>query len=174
MALVGLAPHLVPNQRRESVSMPTSPLVLLRTAVEAQIETAAGIAIEPRYVPHFDADEIREPKWVLLLGADDLELSGRELARGELAVDIGLQAAVPKKTNREDELITAAWCDARVNDLETIKALYSPGGDLYEAKPIDGATFRRWVNTPVYLPDLLFDNKIFTGVIRLVFSYERN
>ena len=153
------------------------PIVALSIATHAAVQTALSLTIERQYSPYFDAEDVPDSeggKWIQLLASDESGFQGRGLAESELSVDFAYQRALPDKVNRGDAAIPTSWCDARVNELGLLKDLFRPGGDLRDFAPIAGATFKRYQNNPVYVPELLIENAIFTGVVRLIYDYEAN
>lgn len=149
------------------------PSIELRDAIKAAVDSALSITLEKRYAPYLDPGQLATGKWLIVLATDETSEERRSLAENELAVDLAWQIAVPEIANRTDEFLDSDWCDAQVELLGTLKALFRPGGSLRDTRLAD-CDFRRYVNSPIYRPDLLLEHGIFTGVVRLVYSHELN
>lgn len=149
-------------------------LVQLRTAVATAISAALEISIEEVHIPHFDANDVQEETWIAAVGSDELSANRRTIAENELAIDIALQHAHPKRAQRDDPEFDTNWIDGRINRLGDVKDLFKPGGALRDQVLIGSAEFQRYENSPVFVDDLLFENRIFTGVVRLIYTHESN
>lgn len=162
--------------------MATEPILQLRDALVGRLNTeltaaiGSSVVVEKRYAPYLDPNELAEPKWMALLKSDEIDRQLRGLAPGEMEIDIGFQVALPKIADRNDEYIDVAKCDMWVEMVGKLKALFrpaQPAGKL-RGERIAGAEFRRYLNSPIYRPDLLVANGIFTSVVTLVYYFEHN
>lgn len=157
----------------------TEPILLLSATLATRLSTELSIAIgspvtvERRYAPYWKAADLIAPKWVTLLREDSIERQLRNLAPGELSIDVALQAALPEIAGRDDEFIDVDACDAFVEMVGKLKSLYRPGGVMRD-ETVAGAEFRSYKNAPIYRPDLLVANGIFTSVVSLVYYFEHN
>jgi hypothetical protein len=162
--------------------MATEPILQLRDALVGRLNTeltaaiGSSVVVEKRYAPYLDPAELQTPKWLALLKSDEITSQLRGLAQGEMEIDIGFQAALPPIAVRDDDYINSDTCDAWVEMVGKLKALFrpaQPAGKL-RSERIAGAEFRRYFNNPVYRPDLLIANGIFTSVVTLVYYFEHN
>lgn len=151
----------------------SEPIIALSTALAPALTTALGVTVERRYAPYMDAKQLRTPRWILAIGGDDTDNPRRHLVDGELAIDVALQAAHPDRETRDEQSISTDWCDARVADLGRLKDLFRPGGSMRDQRPAN-CDFRRYENTPLYRPDLLLENSLFVGVVRLIYHFEHS
>jgi hypothetical protein len=162
--------------------MATEPILQLRDGLVGRLSTELSAAIgstvtvEPRYVPYLDPNELETPRWILVMNADSIERQGRGLAPGEMAIDVGFQAALPPKTDRTADFFKTETLDGWVEQVGKLKALYrpkQPAGKLRD-EVIAGAEFRRYTNAPLYRQEMLVAHGIFISVVSLVYYYEHN
>ena len=162
--------------------MATEPILQLRDALVGRLNTelsaaiGSSVVVEKRYAPYLDPSQLESPKWIAVLKSDTIDRQLRGLAPGEMEIDIALQVALPEIAARNDDYIDVAKCDEWVEMVGKLKALYrpaQPGGKL-RSERIAGAEFRRFLNNPIYRPDLLVANGIFTSVVTLVYYFEHN
>jgi hypothetical protein len=92
-----------------------------------------------------------------------LDRAGREIRTYEL--DVGIQKLVGTGTITNEELNEA--CDPLLNLAEEIASLFV--GIRYETVPPSRCSSSK--NQPIYAPDHLNENRIFTSVVRLTFKY---
>ena len=159
--------------------MATEPILQLRDALVGRLSTelsaaiGSAVVVESRYVPYLDPKDLQTPRWIAVLNADSIEAQLRGLAPGELTIDIGLQAALPPKNERNADYFKTETLDAWVEQVGKLKALYRPGGIL-RGERIAGAEFRRYTNAPLYRQESLVANGIFISVVTLVYYFEHN
>ena len=162
--------------------MATEPILQLRDALIARLNTeltaaiGSAVVVEPRYVPYLEPSDLATPRWIAVLNADSIESQLRGLAPGELAIDIGFQAALPPKAQRTADFFKTETLDAWVERVGKLKALYrpdQPAGKL-RGERIAGAEFRRYTNAPLFRQDALVANGIFISVVTLVYYFEHN
>ena len=146
-------------------------VVQLRNAVASALGAALSITIETRAVPYLDAKELESAKYIAIVGNDDLTKQTTTLAERELAVDIALQQRHPKHTDRSGAEIDLVWVDSCIEKLDELKAEFLPGGTMVETLPISGASFRRYEHSPLFNPEMLYEQRIFTGVVRLIYNH---
>lgn len=151
----------------------SEPVIELSKALALALTTALATPVERRYAPYMDPEQLRTPRWILAVGGDDTDNPRRHLVDGELTIDIALQAAHPDRETRDEANIDTDWCDARVEDLGRFKDLFRPGGSMRDQR-LANCDFRRYENTPLYRPDLLLENLLFVGVVRLIYHFEHN
>ncbi len=83
-----------------------------------------------------------------------------------------MQQALPDVDTKGEEFIEQTdWLDERIDEVETIKALWRPGGQLRN-KSIAGCEWKSMTNDPVYMGEMLLDHAIFTSMIELVYEFE--
>lgn len=151
-----------------------APITTLAIALAAQLSTALGVTVERRYAPYLDAAQLVTAKWILLAAGDERVTPGRGVEVDELTVHVALQIAMPDVDDRDDEYLdNLPFLDEQMNAVEQLKALYRPGGAL-RSVDVAGCEFRRLRNTPIYRPELLLDDGIFTSVVELVYSFDAN
>lgn len=149
-----------------------APIKVLAIALLAELNTATGKTFTRRYAPYYDAAELAEPKYFLITTRERNNVAARSVERSDLTVLIGFQQALPDAEDKDDDFLeNTDWLDARMDEVETIKGLFRPGGALRN-KSIGGCEFKTMTNDPVYMPDLLLDNAIFTSMIELVYEFE--
>ena len=151
----------------------SEPIIQLADALTTELSTQLAVTVARRYSPYMKTAELVEPKWLLVIAGDDTDSAKRNIVDAELAIDVCLQAAHPDRTDRDDEAIDVDWCDQCVADLGRLKDLFRPGGALRNAR-IANCDFRRYENSPIFRPDLLLEYGIFTGVVRLIYTFEHN
>lgn len=147
----------------------TAQVVTLATALITELATAGKTATR-RYVPFFEANEVADGKWFVMAATEEVQKK-RAIDLETHAVDVAYQRALPgSQAGAENPLENNTFLDACMAEVETVKALFREGGSL-SAKDIGS---KKWVvvrmsNSPIYRPDLLLENQIFTSVIRLEF-----
>lgn len=151
-----------------------APITTFAIALAAQLSASLGVTVERRYAPYFDAADVETAKWVLLAAGDEHANPGRKVDVDELTAHVALQIALPDRELKDDEwLNNVDFLDAQMDAVETLKALYRPGGALREVD-VGGCEFRRMKNTPIYRPEMLLEHGIFTSVVELVYSFDAN
>jgi hypothetical protein len=147
----------------------------LRTRLSAELSFFLGTVttVERRYAPYLTAEELEVPKWILMAKDEEVARQARGLAPGELSIDVAYQAALPPLSDREGIFIDTPTIDAMVEKVGKLKDLFRPGGSLRDERLAD-SEFRRYTNSPIYRPDLLVANGIFTSVVTLVYFHEFN
>lgn len=144
-------------------------IVALADALITEFATA-GKTFTRRYIPFFDAKSVENGKWFVVAAAEEVTKK-RATDSVVHGVDIAYQKALPaSQAGAENPLENNTFIDACMTEVESVKALFREGGSLND-KDI-GA--KKWVvlrmtNNPIYRPDLLLENQIFTSVIRLEF-----
>lgn len=147
------------------------PAIEVAKALGPAIETALSITIERRYSPYFNREDVKNGKYLIIASGED-RAAKRGIDLLELTVDVGYQVALPAPTEAyPDPANNLPWSDAELEKLQSIKELFEDGGELRDAE-FAGATFLRMTNTPLFRPDLMRDNEIFTSVIRFEFRTE--
>ncbi|QDV26934.1 hypothetical protein [Aureliella helgolandensis] len=150
--------------------MPT-PIQELTIALQSAIAAELSIVIERRKIAYFTPGEVREGKYIIVgIGEDTNAKRGIDLL--DLQVDLGYQIALPEPTeSNPDPANNIPWSDEQEQKVDAIKQLFRPDGALRD-RAIAGVNYLRMQNTPIYRPDMLLDNQIFTSVIRLEFRSE--
>lgn len=144
------------------------PAIEIAKELAAAVSAALSITVERRCSPYFNREQVKDGKYLIIPSAED-----RTAKRGvdllELSVDIGYQIALPEPTEAQpDPANNLPWADSQLEKVQAIKELFQDDGDLRDAS-FAGATFLRMTNTPLFRPDLMRDNEIFTSVIRFEF-----
>jgi hypothetical protein len=146
-------------------------------ALRSAIATALGVAVERRYSAYYDKQAVVDGKYLVVGASSELE-GKRGIDQLLIAIDVGYQRALPDPTESQpDPLGNITWLDAESEKVQAIKDLFaagdelSPGGSLRNMD-FAGATYLRWTNSPLYRPDLLLNNSIYTSVIRCEFRVE--
>jgi hypothetical protein len=141
------------------------PAIQVGEALATAISGALSITIERRYSPYYNRSDVSAGKYLYIASGED-----RDAKRGldilELTVDVGYQIGLPEPTEAyPDPANNLPWADAQLAKVQAIKELFEDEGDLRDAD-FAGATYLRMTNTPLFRPELLRDNEIFTSVIR--------
>lgn len=146
-------------------------------ALRSAIATALGVTVERRYTAYFDKQDVVAGKYLVVGAASELE-GKRGIDQLTIGVDIGYQRSLPEPTGDwPDPKNNIPWLDAESNKVQAIKDLFAAGDELSGEGPLRsmnfaGATYLRWSNSPLYRPDLLLNNSIYTSVIRCEFRIE--
>lgn len=147
------------------------PIIAIAEALRLAIETALTISIDRRYSAYFNREDVATGKYLMVLASEETQAK-RGIDLLELSIDIGYQIALPAPTpTYPDPANNLPWIDAQLALVDAIKQLFRPDGALRD-KPFAGATWIRQTNTPLYRPDTIRDNEIFTSVIRFDFRTE--
>lgn len=148
-----------------------APAIQIAEALKAAIESALSIAVVRRYSAYFNRDEVKDGVYLIVAAGEDRDAK-RSIDWLTITVDVGFQIALPPPTEAEpDPANNLTWADAQLAKVNAIKALFAADGPLRQMD-FAGATYLRLNNTPLYRPDLMRDNEIFTSIIRLEFRLE--
>lgn len=158
--------------------MPTSVhWINVSESLRAAIATHLSVQVERRYTAYFDKQDVVAGKYLVVGSA--AELAGkRGVDHLDLSIDVGYQRALPEPSpDFPDPLNNVPWLDAEAAKVQAIKDLFAAEDELGTEGPLRamsfaGATYVRWTNNPLYRPDLLIGNQIFTSVIRFEFRIE--
>jgi hypothetical protein len=132
-------------------------------AVTAELNAAPAGTFDPaitavrRVLPEFDLADLAELKVSVVPKALEITGSTRATSQYEIAVDIGVQ----KKLGKD--------LDAEVAALGT---LMDQIADYLRRRPLSAAPFAAWVsitNEPVYAPEHLAEQRVFTSVLTLTY-----
>lgn len=144
------------------------PAVEIAKALTVAIGDALSITLQRRCSPYFNREEVKDGKYLIIPTGEDRSAK-RAIDLLEITVDVGYQIALPDPTEANpDPSNNLTWADAQLEKVQAIKELFEDEGDLRDAD-FAGATFVRMTNTPLFRPDLMRDNEIFTSVIRFEF-----
>lgn len=147
----------------------TAPIVSLASAVITAINNAASKSLVRRYVPFYKSSDVENGVWFVMAATEDTTKK-RAVDINRLSVDVAYQKALPKsQQGAENPLENNAFLDACMNEVESVKALYREGGALADSALVNRWAFQGMSNNPIYRPDLMLENQIFTSVIRLDF-----
>lgn len=147
------------------------PVIDVAIALKAAIEGALSITVERRYSAYFDPGQVRDGKYLLVTSGEDTDAK-RGIDLLDLTVDVGYQIALPVPTESEpDPANNLTWADGQMAKVQAIKQLFRAGGSLRDSD-FAGATYLRMTNSPIFRPEMLRDNQIFTSVLRLEFRLE--
>ncbi len=150
----------------------TAPIITLTQALITAINNQ-GKNLVRRYVRFYVAKDLpAEGQWFAIAVDEQLQKK-RTTDIVKPMVDVAFQRPLPPASQANpDPTNNLTFLDACMDEVESVKALFREGGALAEAE-IGG----KWVleamdNSPIYRPDLLVENQIFTSVIRLTFLTE--
>lgn len=151
----------------------TAPIVALTTALITAINSAAGKTMVRRYVRFYAAKDLPDAGQWFAMGTEEDFTKKRQTDIVKLSVDVGYQRPLPEATGPNptphDNL---EFLDACMAEVETVKALFREGGALALAEIANKWVFQSMSNSPIYRPELLVENQIFTSVTRLTFLTE--
>lgn len=151
----------------------TTPIVELTKALIIAIN-AQGKSLVRRYVRFYVAAGLpAEGQW-FAIGVEEDATKKRHIDIVTHAVDVAFQRALPPASaGQPDPMNNLAFLDDCMLEVESVKAMFRAGGPLADVA-IDGKwVFQSMANSPIYRPDLLVENQIFTSVIRLTFLTEQ-
>lgn len=157
--------------------MTTPHWIAISDALATQLATALGVSVSRRYTAYYDKQDVVDGKYLVVGSGHELQ-GKRGIDLLEVSVDVGYQRALPAPTPEyEDPKNNIPWLDAESTKVQAILDLFSAGDELSEPGPLRhadfaGATYLRWAHAPIYRPDMLRDNSIFTSVIRFDFRIE--
>jgi hypothetical protein len=166
-------------------SIPNSPAVLIADMLVGRLKALlSGVISTRRYSGYLDKDAVRTGKYVVVPAGEEFE-GKRGVDHRVISIDVAWQIALPRPTEaNKDPLENRVWIDEQMGRIEAIKRLFAAEAEVYD--PITtqyttvtqgplrdynfaGANFLRWSNSPLWRPDLMRDNSIFTSVVRLEF-----
>lgn len=146
-------------------------------ALRSAIATALGVTVERRYTAYYDKQDVVAGKYLVVGAVSELE-GKRGIDQLTIGVDVGYQRGLPDPTDEwPDPKNNIPWLDAESDKVQAIKDLFAAGDELSGEGPLRamnfaGALYLRWTNSPLYRPDLLLNNSIYTSVIRCEFRIE--
>lgn len=151
----------------------TAPIVTLTQALITAIN-GQGKNLVRRYVRFYVAKDLPADGQWFAVGVDEDFTKKRIVDFVKPTVDVAFQRPLPAASGQyPDPTNNLPFLDECMAEVETVKVMFRAGGVLAE-KEIGG----KWVmesmtNSPIYLPNLLLENQIFTSVIRLTFLTEQ-
>lgn len=136
-------------------------------AVAAELNSApAGtfdpaFSVERRVLPEFGLEDLAELKVTVVPKRVEITGSTRSASQYEIAVDIGVQ----KKCGKDLDTEVAA-----------LGTLVDQVADYLRRRPLSAAPFAAWVgitNEPVYAPEHLAEQRVFTSVLTVTYRLMR-
>lgn len=123
-----------------------------------------------RYIGVYDAEKVKDGRWFVAMSAEDIKHT-RHVDFPNLSIDIAYQRALPDSSEAFPEPENnLPFLDACMEEVESVKVLFREDGQLREMD-LGDCSFKSMTNQ-LYRPDMLYDNEIFTSVIRLEFTNE--
>lgn len=151
----------------------TAPIVALTTALITAINMAGSKSVVRRYVRFYAAKDLPDNGQWFAIGIEEDFTKKRRTDIVKLSVDVGFQRGLPDASeDYPDPLTNLPFLDACMAEVESVKALFREGGALAEAEIGNKWVFESMSQSPIYRPELLVENQIFTSVIRLTFLTE--
>src|SRR5690606_8335251 len=132
-------------------------------AVAAELNAAPAGTFDPsftaqrRVLPAFELAELVDLKVTVVPKAVQITGSTRSSSQYDLAVDIGVQR---KLTSNND------------SDVETLGTLVDQIGEYLSRRPLAGFPGAAWVsiaNEPVYSPEHLLEQRVFTSALTVTY-----
>lgn len=142
----------------------TAPIIDLTNAVVLAIN-AYGKAMTRRYVHFRSANDVALGQWFAMAATEEI-VKKRLVDTVKYNVDIAYQRALP---SGDDPLGNTAFLDACMEEVESVKALFREGCNIADEEFGANWVFLGMTNSPIYRPEMLLENQIFTSVIRLEF-----
>lgn len=150
----------------------TVPIVTLTTAVITAIN-GQGKNLVRRYVRFYVAKDLPADGQWFAIGVDEQINKKRTTDIVKPVVDVAFQRPLPAASSQyPDPVNNLPFLDQCMDEVESVKALFREGGALAEFEFGNKWAFESMENSPIYRPDLLVENQIFTSVIRLTFLTE--
>lgn len=147
------------------------PAIDIAEALREAIETALSIYVVRRYSAYLDREDVKDGVYLIVAAGEDRDAK-RSIDLLTITVDVAYQIALPVPTEANpDPVNNLPWADEQLAKVDAIKNLFGPAGSLREMD-FAGATYLRLANTPLYRPDVMRENEIFTSVIRFEFRTE--
>lgn len=140
------------------------PIIDLTNAVVLAIN-AYGKAMSRRYVHFRSASDVAVGQWFAMAATEEIAKK-RLVDTVKYNVDIAYQRALP---SGDDPLGNTVFLDACMEEVESVKAMFREGGDMEDVEFGSNWVFLGMTNSPIYRPEMLLENQIFTSVIRLEF-----
>lgn len=151
----------------------TAPIVTLTQALITAIN-GQGKNLVRRYVRFYVASDLpAEGQW-FAAGVDEDYTKKRIVDIVKPSVDVAFQRPLPAASAAyPDPINNLPFLDQCMAEVETVKAMFREGGALAEKEISEKWVFESMNNSPLYFPNLLVENQIFTSVIRMTFLTEQ-
>lgn len=139
-------------------------------AVAAEINAAASgtfgqtFTAVRKVVPAYELDELTDLKVTVVPKAVEITRATRSDSQYEITVDIGIQKKLPSGSESSDEQV------------ETLGTLVDQIAEYLCRRPLAEAPFASWVNIsndPIYAPEHLTDQRVFTSVLTVTYRVMR-
>ncbi len=141
--------------------------VELREAIKSQVvailDLPDGTVVESRRVPRVNADDLEDLHLVFFLMDLQTEIVARGLDQHEFTVGLAIQKKVPG-----DDV---APVDALALQVEVIRSLWEPDGELREARLVN-FVFKSLVQAELYDTQHLLKYGVFTAILELTYTTE--
>lgn len=134
-------------------------------AVTAEINAAdpgtfsESFTAERKALPVYELAELSDLKVTVVPKSMEISISTRGMSQYEIVVDIGTQKKLP----------ATPYIDTEV---ETLGSLVDQIAEYLRRRKLADAPFAIWVNTandPVYAPEHLAEQRVFTGVLTVTY-----
>lgn len=139
-------------------------------AIAAELNAAPADTFDPaftavrRVLPAFELADLAELKVTVVPKSVQITGSTRAASQYEIAVDIGVQKKVPSGDTDLDSFVA------------TLGTLVDQIADYLRRRPLSAAPFAVWVsiaNEPVYAPEHLDQERVFTSVLTVTYRAMR-
>ena len=123
-----------------------------------------GLTAVRKVVPAYELEQLSELKVTVVPKAVEISGSTRSASQYEITVDIGIQKKLSPGSESSDEQV------------ETLGTLVDQIAEYLRRRPLAGAPFASWVsitNDPVYAPEHLAEQRVFTSVLTVTYRAMR-
>ena len=123
-----------------------------------------GLTAVRKVVPAYELAELTDLKVTVVPKAVEISGSTRSASQYEITVDIGIQKKLPPGSESSDEQV------------ETLGTLVDQIAEYLRRRPLATAPFASWVsitNDPVYAPEHLAEQRVFTSVLTVTYRAMR-
>jgi len=146
---------------------------VLTEALITAINTAGSKSVVRCYVRFYAAKDLPEAGQWFAIGIEEDFTKKRRTDITKLSVDVGFQKRLPDASEAyPNPLDNLPFLDDCMAEVESVKAMFREGGALADAEIGNKWVFESMSQSPIYRPELLVENQIFTSVIRLTFLTE--
>lgn len=153
----------------------TARVITLAEALKDHLAAQLGKTVIRRYAPYIGRGQLADERITVFPSSDVPQTTARKVDENELVVGVEVAQTLPesgdqKRSNPDADINQLTFLDARMETVNSIKALFRDDGTLRETE-IGSCIFIEMSNAPIYSLNRLIEDRIFSSVVTLTFMH---
>ncbi len=146
----------------------SAPINNLAEALIAALATQ-GKTVVRSYLTLEKTRDLQNGKWLALVSTENVTKK-RRVDSVKSSIAVVYQRQLPSSTSLiENPLENNTFLDSCMNEVESVKSMFREDGPLADVALNDTWVFESMTNSPIYVPNHLLENQVFTSPLMLEF-----